>query len=53
MSLLHADVVIVGGAGFIGRALAATLISRNKSVRIITRHRERARALWPLPESKL
>ncbi|MEY3632253.1 MAG: hypothetical protein RI937_451, partial [Pseudomonadota bacterium] len=26
MSLLHADVVIVGGAGFIGRALAATLI---------------------------
>jgi NADH dehydrogenase len=53
MSLLHADVVIVGGAGFIGRALAATLISRNKSVRIITRHRERARALWPLPRIEI
>jgi NADH dehydrogenase len=53
MSLLHADVVIVGGAGFIGRALAATLISRNKSVRIITRKRERARALWPLPRIEI
>jgi len=48
MSLLDADVVIVGGAGFIGRAVAATLISKGKSVRIITRKRERAKLLWTL-----
>ena len=49
MALLHADVVIVGGSGFIGRALAATLISRGKSVRVITRSRERSRALATAP----
>ena len=53
MPLMHADVVIVGGSGFIGRALAATLISRNKSVRIITRRREQARDLWPLPRIQI
>jgi len=53
MALLHADVVIVGGSGFIGRALAATLISRGKSVRVITRSRERARELWLLPRIEI
>jgi len=53
MSLLHADVVIIGGSGFIGRALAATLISRAKSVRVITRSRERARELWTLPKIEI
>ena len=53
MALLHADVVIVGGSGFIGRALAATLISRGKSVRVITRSRERSRALWLLPRIEI
>ncbi|MBU3724727.1 MAG: complex I NDUFA9 subunit family protein [Burkholderiaceae bacterium] len=51
--MLHADVVIVGGSGFIGRALAAALISRDKSVRIITRKRERSRELWPLPKIEI
>ncbi len=49
MSLLHADVAIIGGAGFIGRALAASLISEGKSVRVLTRSRERAKDLWTLP----
>ena len=53
MSLLHADVVIVGGSGFIGQALAAALISRGKSVRIITRQRERAKDLWLLPRIEI
>lgn len=53
MSLLHADVVIVGGSGFIGKALAAALVSRDKSVRIITRKRERSRELWLLPRIEI
>lgn len=53
MALLHADVVIVGGSGFIGRALASVLISRGQSVRIITRRREQARDLWLLPKIEI
>lgn len=53
MSLLHADVVIVGGSGFIGRALASVLISRGKSVRVITRRREQAKELWLLPKIEI
>ena len=53
MSLLHADVVIVGGSGFIGRALASALITRGKSVRVITRRRESARDLWLLPKIEI
>jgi len=49
MSLLHANVAIIGGTGFIGRALTAALISRGKTVRVITRSRERAKELWTLP----
>ena len=53
MALLHADVVIVGGSGFIGSALASVLISRGQSVRIITRRREQARDLWLLPKIEI
>ncbi|MFZ9345517.1 MAG: complex I NDUFA9 subunit family protein [Burkholderiaceae bacterium] len=53
MALLHADVVIVGGSGFVGRALASVLISRGQSVRIITRRREQARDLWLLPKIEI
>ncbi len=53
MAFLHADVVIVGGSGFIGRALASVLISRGQSVRIITRRREQARDLWLLPKIEI
>lgn len=53
MPLLQADVAIVGGSGFIGQALASALASRGKSVRIITRKREHAKALWPLPKIEI
>lgn len=53
MPLLQADVAIIGGSGFIGQALAATLASRGKSVRVITRKREHAKALWPLPKIEI
>jgi len=53
MPLLHADVVIVGGSGFIGRSLASTLIQRGKSVRVITRKRQQARELWTLPKLEI
>jgi uncharacterized protein YbjT (DUF2867 family) len=53
MALLHADVAIIGGSGFIGRALAAVLVSRGYAVRVITRSRERARDLWTLPRLEI
>jgi uncharacterized protein YbjT (DUF2867 family) len=53
MSLLHADVAIIGGSGFIGRALASALVSRGYAVRVITRSRERARDLWMLPRIEI
>lgn len=47
------DVAILGGAGFIGRALACRLanqaISNGGRVRVITRSREKARDLWSIP----
>jgi NADH dehydrogenase len=53
MALLHADVVLVGGSGFIGRSLASILISRGQSVRVITRNREQAKELWLLPRIEI
>jgi uncharacterized protein YbjT (DUF2867 family) len=53
MPLLQANVAIVGGSGFIGQALASTLASRGKSVRVITRKRESAKALWLLPKVEI
>ncbi len=53
MPLLQADVAIVGGSGFIGEALASTLASRGKSVRIVTRKREHAKNLWLLPKIEI
>ncbi|NBT75382.1 MAG: complex I NDUFA9 subunit family protein [Betaproteobacteria bacterium] len=47
------DVAILGGSGFIGQALAASLVKNlptgRLAVRVITRAREKCRDLWSLP----
>lgn len=43
------QVALMGGTGFVGRALAETLQRRGLKVRVLTRDREHSRALWPLP----
>jgi len=47
------SVCILGGAGFIGHAIAAQLASKKVSVTIISRHRERHRELLTLPSVSL
>lgn len=44
-----ANILIVGGSGFIGRHLAAALVERGASVTVPTRRRERSKHLLPLP----
>lgn len=44
-----ANVCILGGSGFVGRALINLLVSRGKHVRVLTRRREQAKALILLP----
>ena len=47
---MHArNVLVVGGAGFVGRHLVAELAARGVRVTVPARRRERARALLPLP----
>jgi len=43
------DVLVLGGAGFVGRHLVAALATRGLRVAVPTRHRERAKHLLPLP----
>jgi NADH dehydrogenase len=43
------DVLVLGGAGFVGRHLVAALAARGLRVAVPTRHRERAKHLLPLP----
>jgi uncharacterized protein YbjT (DUF2867 family) len=43
------DVLVLGGAGFVGRHLVASLAARGLRVAVPTRHRERAKHLLPLP----
>ena len=50
---MNKTVAIVGGSGFIGRALASHLAHGAARVRIITRNRKHARALWPLPDVEI
>ena len=45
----HGDVLVVGGAGFVGRHVVAALVRRGASVTVPTRRRERAKHLLPLP----
>jgi uncharacterized protein YbjT (DUF2867 family) len=43
------SVCILGGSGFVGRHLAHQLVERNFSLRVVTRRREIAKHLIPLP----
>ena len=43
------NVCILGGSGFVGRALVNQLVSRGKRVRVLTRRREQAKELILLP----
>ena len=40
---------ILGGTGFVGRAVAERLCDRGVRVRVVTRRQNRSRALWVLP----
>ncbi len=42
-------ICVLGGSGFVGKAVVAELVSRGKQVRVLTRKRERARELILLP----
>ena len=45
----YRDILVVGGAGFVGRHLVAALAARGARVTVPTRRRERARHLLTLP----
>ena len=45
----HGNLLVVGGAGFVGRHLVAALVRRGARVTVPTRRRERAKHLLPLP----
>jgi len=46
-------ICLIGGTGFVGRHLAAELTRRGYSIRVLTRHRERCRALLVFPDLEL
>jgi uncharacterized protein YbjT (DUF2867 family) len=43
------EIAIIGGSGFVGAAIAQRLVKRGQRVRVISRRRERQRALLVLP----
>jgi len=45
----HANILVIGGTGFVGRHLVAALAARGASVTVPTRRRERAKHLILLP----
>jgi NADH dehydrogenase len=47
--LKHANILVVGGTGFVGRHLVAALAERGANVTVPTRRRERAKHLILLP----
>lgn len=42
-------ICVLGGSGFVGKAVVAELVARGKQVRVLTRKRERAKELILLP----
>ncbi len=51
--MLGADVLVIGGSGFVGRHLVAALAARGARVTVPTRRPERARHLTTLPTVEL
>ena len=47
------NITMVGGSGFVGTVIATRLSSRGDNVTIITRSREDAKHLWPLPNAQV
>ena len=43
------NILILGGSGFVGRAICSKLVADGHSVTVPTRKRDNARALFPLP----
>ena len=43
------NILILGGSGFVGRAICSKLVAAGHSVTVPTRKRDNARALFPLP----
>lgn len=50
---MHNKVCVLGGSGFVGKAIVARLIKQGCSVRVLTRRRERYRSLLVLPGVEL
>lgn len=44
-------VAVLGGSGFVGRVLCEHLTRAGHAPRVLTRDREHARAIWPLPNA--
>ena len=43
------NILILGGSGFVGRAICSKLVAAGHSITVPTRRRDNARALFPLP----
>jgi uncharacterized protein YbjT (DUF2867 family) len=43
------NILILGGSGFVGRAICSKLVAEGHSITVPTRRRDNARALFPLP----
>ncbi|MSQ68799.1 MAG: complex I NDUFA9 subunit family protein [Gammaproteobacteria bacterium] len=48
----HKSIAVLGGSGFVGRALCEQLARAGWAVRVLTRARNHARELWPLPATE-
>ncbi|MEO7760890.1 MAG: complex I NDUFA9 subunit family protein [Casimicrobiaceae bacterium] len=49
----HKRIVVLGGAGFVGRHLVNLLAEREREVVVVTRARERAKSLFMLPRVEI
>lgn len=49
----HQNIAILGGTGFVGRVLACELARERRRIRVLTRRRERDRALLVIPSLEL
>ncbi len=47
--MANITVCLLGGTGFVGRSVAADLVERGHTVKVLTRHRERNRDMLVLP----